>query len=383
MTAPEPAPRARRAAQEALERIDQGGAYANLVLDGILDRHMGGSSQADQRDRRFATELTYGTVRMLRACDFLVDRFITRELEPHVRAALRIGAYQLRYMGVPDYAAVHSTVALVGGPPRKLVNAVLRRVADAPVNWPNDATRLSYPDWIVDLLDRDLGVERSRAALEQMNEAPQVTTRDDGYVQDLGSQWVAQLVDAQPLHRVADLCAAPGGKVTALAATAGFAVGADIRPSRARVVAENAQRLGGHVGVVVADGTAPPIRPGSLDRVLVDAPCSGLGTLRRRPDARWRVEADAVPRLAQLQCRLAVAAAEAVGPGGVLVYSVCTLSEAETVGVDRHLEQALSGWEALPAPEEPWEPHGRGAILLPQAAGTDGMFVLRLRRPPA
>lgn len=143
-------------------------------------------------------------------------------------------------------------------------------------------------------------------------------------------------------------------------------------------MAENAHRVGAPVaGVVAADGLAAPFRPRSFDRVLVDAPCSGLGVLRRRPDARWRVQPSDVEDLARLQNRLLSAAAELVRPGGVLIYSVCTLTAAETMGVD------LPHLEALPPPSDPWEPWGRGAGLLPQARGTDGMFLLRLRLPEA
>ena len=204
---------ARRVAYEALQRIDHDGAYANLVLPAMLER-----SDLDQRDRAFVTDLVYGTTRMRRACDFAVDRFVTKEPAPAVRTLLRLGAYQLLFAGVPAHAAVHDTVALAPGRATGFVNAILRRVAAAPVEWPDVATRLSYPDWIVDRLMAELGEADAVAALERMNEPPPVTTRADGYVQDIASQWVADLVEARPGDRVADLCAAPGGKATRLAA---------------------------------------------------------------------------------------------------------------------------------------------------------------------
>jgi 16S rRNA (cytosine967-C5)-methyltransferase len=132
---------------------------------------------------------------------------------------------------------------------------------------------------------------------------------------------------------------------------------------------------------VVADGTVPPWRPGRFDRVLVDAPCSGLGVLRRRPDARWRVQPEDVPRLADLQRRLLAAALPLVRPGGVLVYSVCTLTGEETRGIDGWLARTAPAVLPLPPPGTPWRPAGRGALLLPQAAGTDGMYVLCVRVP--
>jgi 16S rRNA (cytosine967-C5)-methyltransferase len=133
--------------------------------------------------------------------------------------------------------------------------------------------------------------------------------------------------------------------------------------------------------VVAADAAAPPFVPGSFDRVLVDAPCSGLGTLRRRPDARWRIDADAPERLAALQRRLVDASAELLRPGGHLVYSVCTLTDAETLAIDDHLAGARPDLQPVPPPGDPWRPHGRGARLLPQAADTDGMYLLHLQRP--
>lgn len=367
---------ARAVALDALDRVDPGGAYANLVLPELLNR-----SGLPARDRHFVTELVYGTTRMRRACDFLVDRFVTRDLEPRVRNALRLGAYQLHWLGMAPHAAVGETVEVAPKAARGLVNAVLRRVASTAVTWPDAATRLSYPDWIVDRLVADLGADAAMGALEVMDTAPQVTERSDGYVQDLASQWVAEAVDAQPGERVADLCAAPGGKATLLAATGAHVVAADIRQRRVGLITANA-RAEHPLSVLAADAARPPLRPGSLDRVLIDAPCSGLGTLRRRPDARWTIDAAAPDRLAGVQRALVGAAAELIRPGGLLVYSVCTLTDAETTAVDEHLAGSHPHLVAEPAPAPPWQPHGRGARLLPQAAGTDGMYLLRLRRTP-
>jgi 16S rRNA (cytosine967-C5)-methyltransferase len=135
-----------------------------------------------------------------------------------------------------------------------------------------------------------------------------------------------------------------------------------------------------HLFPVVGDGRRPPLTAAGFDRVLLDAPCSGIGVLRRRADARWRLQPEAIDELAVLQRELLAAAAPLVRPGGVLVYSVCTLTAAETVAVDEWAAGALPDFAPLPAPRAPWRPHGRGALLLPQAAGTDGMFVLALRR---
>jgi 16S rRNA (cytosine967-C5)-methyltransferase len=364
---------ARRVALDALGRIEGEGAYANLVVPAVLGR-----SALDGRDRAFVTDLVYGTTRMRRACDFAVDRFVVKEPAPEVRTVLRLGAYQLLFAGVPAHAAVSATVGLAPGRARGFVNAILRRVAGAPIEWPDLATKLSYPDWIVDHLVAELGEPDAVAALERMNVPPPVTRRADGYVQDLASQWVADLVGAASGERIADLCAAPGGKATRLAEIGAYVVAVDLHRARARLIAENAIKLDlgpDRLAIVAADGTCPPLRASSFDRVLVDAPCSNLGALRRRPDARWRIEPADVDRLAALQRSLLAAARPLVRPGGVLVYSVCTLTAAESVDHDD------GGWAALAPPSAPWRPYGAGARLLPQDADTDGMTLLRYRRP--
>jgi 16S rRNA (cytosine967-C5)-methyltransferase len=160
-------------------------------------------------------------------------------------------------------------------------------------------------------------------------------------------------------------------------------VAADIELARAQTVAGNVDRLGlTNVAALVADAVHPALRSGAFDRVLIDAPCSGLGVLRRRPDARWRVQPGDVPRLAALQRRLMEAALPLLRPGGQLVYSVCTLTLAETAGVDQWLAAAHPQAQAvLPELSSAWELVGRGARLLPQSAGTDGMFLLPVRLP--
>lgn len=316
---------------------------------------------------------------MRRACDFLVDRFLTRDLEPRVRNALRLGAYQLHVLGMPAHAAVGETVEVAPKAARGLVNAVLRRVAEHAVVWPDDATRLSYPDWVVEALVADLGHDEAIGALEVMNTAPPVSERADGYVQDLASQWVAASVEAQPGERVADLCAAPGGKSTLLAATGAFVVAGDIRRSRVGLITANAAGCSS-LAAVAADAARPPFAPDTFDRVLIDAPCSGLGTLRRRADARWRIDPAGPERLAGVQRAIVDATVDLVRPDGRFVYSVCTLTDVESRAIDDHLAATRPDLVAEPPPEGPWLPHGRGARLLPQTADTDGMYLLRLTR---
>ena len=373
-------------AVDALVRVEEG-AFANLVMPAALSR-----SHLEERDRAFATDLVYGTTRMRRACDWLIERSLDRpldRLDPPVRAALRLGAYQLLVLRTPPHAAVSATVDCAPRRASGLVNAVLRRVAtavDRGVSWPSDAVRLSYPDWMVERLAGDLGPAPAIAALEQMNEPASVHVRDDGYVQDEASEQVAAYVAAQPAvgrGLTFDMAAAPGGKATAIAGRlpGERVVAADVLASRVGLVRENVARLRlANVAVVQADGRHPPLRPASLDRVLIDAPCSGLGVLRRRPDARWRITPESVTELAALQRDLLDAAVPLLAPGGTLVYSVCTLTDAESVDVDRWLAETHPDLEAVAPPGAPWAPAGRGARLLPQTIGSDGMFLLALKR---
>lgn len=425
---------ARVVALDALVRIEDG-AYAHVVLPAMLAQ----TNLAD-RDRAFATDLVYGTVRSQRRLDDLLGRVVKRpikRLDPPVRAALRLGAYQLLH-DTPPHAAVASTVDAIGARSpraRGFVNANLRALTRLERPWPEPASTavaLSYPDWLVDRLTAELGPDDARAALRAMNESATVTLRPDprhvtpaaladelrdagadvefgrlvpdavlvrgvgdpgrlaavregrATPQDQGSQAVVAALAPVPGERVADLAAAPGGKATAIAervGTGGCVVALDVDTGRVRMIDAARHRVGlPHLFPVVGDARRPPLTAASFDRVLLDAPCSGIGVLRRRADARWRLRPEAIDELAALQRDLLAAAAPLVRAGGVLVYSVCTLTTAETVAVDDWAAGALPEFTPLPPPRAPWRHRGRGALLLPQAAGTDGMFVLALRR---
>jgi len=275
---------------------------------------------------------------------------------------------------------VSESVAVAPKHLRGLINAVLRRLAQAGTpQWPDTATRLSYPDWIVEALCTDIGSDAAVAALEAMNTPAPLHRRGDSYVQDLSSQLVVEAIKARPGELVADLCAAPGGKATALAASGATVAGLDIHLSRCRLMERNRQRVAAESMLVAAgDGRRPPLREGRFDVVLVDAPCSGLGALRRRPDARWRIKQAALPRLAALQTWLLEAAAGLLRLGGRLYYSVCTLTAAETTEVaaavsdDHRLEPCAN----LPTV---WQPLGCGGMILPSAV-TDGMALFTWHR---
>jgi 16S rRNA (cytosine967-C5)-methyltransferase len=425
----------RELAFAALLRVEDG-AYSNLLLPKLLRE-----SGLDERDRAFVTDLVYGTIRRQRSLDHLLRMTADRPidaLDPSTRVALRLGSYQL-LRDVPAHAAVGETVAVVPRRTRSYVNAVLRAVARLGPRWPwpeGDAAaalgvRLSYPDWIVEELITGYGLADARATLEVSNQPPPVALRvnkgradvDEVFAelhaagadvrggelvvgallvrgigdparvpavvegratpQDEASQAVVDLLDPQRGDTVVDVAAAPGGKATAIGERVGDGrvVACDVQAARLRLVVDARRRLGlDDVLLVVADSRVLPLRDGSAERVLVDAPCSGLGVLRRRAELRWRIRPDDVPQLTRLQQELLRAAARAVRPGGLVVYSVCTLTEAETTGVDAWAERELPGLVAEPPPSAPWRPQGRGALLLPHDAGTDGMYVLRLRR---
>jgi 16S rRNA (cytosine967-C5)-methyltransferase len=432
---------ARDVALDALVRIEDG-AFANVALPHALratslDRR----DRAQVTELVYGTVRRQRALDFVLA-PFLKQP--VERLDPVVRCALRMGAQDLAG-GTPPHAAVSETVDAVGRRQRRatgLVNAVLRRVAESGPRWAlpegDDVTsvgiRTSMPDWIVQRLRTDLGPSDAGAVLEHASSVPGLTLRPNGArttadeierelvaggatvsrgrlvpdalvvqgagdpaslapiadgratPQDQASQAVAALVGAQPGERVLEIGAAPGGKATAMAEAmrdAGCVVAVDVHEGRTELVARAARRLGlSSVAPVVADGRRLPARPGSFDRVLLDAPCTGLGVLRRRPEARWRLRPEAVEELAALARDLLRAAAGAVRPGGTLLYSVCTLTEAETVGVDRWAQDALADFVAVETPGAPWRPWGRGALLLPTAADTDGMFVLGLRRTP-
>jgi 16S rRNA (cytosine967-C5)-methyltransferase len=402
---------ARRAAYDVLRRTFEQDAYADRAFRTAAEG-------LDERDRALARRLAFGAVQRVRTLDHAIETLGRRRvhrLDAPVRAALRLGAYQLGYVdGVPRYAAVNESVELVraSGLTRAVAftNAVLRRLADGigPLleSLPEDtaraaALRHSYPDWVAETWWRDLGAEGALALMRAQNEPAELVVRlvrgeIEGEPTDVPGAWRVERVDGTALaegriwpqsrgsqlaglavgsregDRVLDLCAAPGGKATMLA---GEVVAVEVDESRARELEENVRRLGAkNVRVVVADGRALPPELTGFDRALVDAPCSGLGVLNARPDLRWRGEP-----LPELQLELLRAAAARVKPGGVVVYSVCTVNadEAEAVVDASGLEVDATLGDEWPAFRHPTRPE----LLqtLPHVHGTSGFFVARLR----
>ena len=413
------------------------------LLDASFDRR---AAALDPRDRRFTRELVYGTLRRRSWLDALLDARVRGglgRLDADVHDLLRLGVYQLLYMrSVPAYAAIAQTVELTkrrhGIGPSRLANAVMRRLdreRDAPSPAmpadPIDALALeeSHPRWLVARWVARWGEEETRRLLhanntepplvarpihavreqvEAMLEAAGVTVSDAPLVPDsivlaspvsalteLGAfrQGLFHLQDAAstlvtkyaaiPEGAVAaDLCAAPGGKAVELTRRASIVAASDLSFVRLRRVIENARRLELPTLLpYVADARRPAIR--SADVVLVDAPCTGTGTFRRHPDARWRVKPSDLAVMSALQREILRAASTVVSPGGLLVYSTCSL---ETEENDTQVERFLTehrDWRL--------EPPGEGSVpaavldagrlrVLPQRHGTDGAFAARLRR---
>ncbi|HEX4190540.1 MAG TPA: transcription antitermination factor NusB [Marmoricola sp.] len=428
---------ARLVAFDVLRAVADKDAYANLELSRLLrERNVGG------RDAALATELVGGTLRLRGSYDDIIDRLVGRELDGAVRDALRLGTHQLLSMRVPTHAAVDTTVALVkeqiGHRPSGLVNAVLRKVSARPLGeWLEGrplSVRTAHPQWVLDALAEALGVPGELdALLAADNERPGVTlvarpgvcepaelggapvpispyavalaSGDPGAiaavregragVQDAGSQVVALVTAAAELDgsddRWLDLCAGPGGKaalLAALAAQRGAVLLANERaPHRAELVSGALRAVGhGVLGVIAGDGVAPAWRPESFDRVLLDAPCSGLGALRRRPESRWRRVPRDVEDLVDLQTALLDAALDSVRPGGVVVYATCSPVVAETVGVitavlGRRSDATVEDATGLVAATDAESAHLPGAIQLwPHRHGTDAMFLCLLRK---
>ena len=365
---------ARKVAIDCVRRIDEYESYANIVLVNAFKK-----SNFEQRDKNLITEIVCGATRMQRALDWAVDRYLMKPPPAALRASLRIGAYQLLYTRIPPHAAVSTTVEASSRKNRGVVNAVLRRVAEGlPIKWPNESIRLSYPDWLIELVESEQGVREGQGMLEHMNISPPVTQRDDGYIQDLSSQWVVENIDIQPKEMILDMCAAPGGKATAMASKGAFVVASDLHHSRSRRIAENIKRLRtNQVFQVTADGVQPCFAESMFDKVLVDAPCSGLGVLHRRADARWRIKQADIDNLATLQLELLRSAKNLVKSGGELIYSVCTITEAETSNVVESFTKSVDGLSPVAINDPRWRKKDSGAFLLPQDHGTDGMCMFK------
>lgn len=416
----------RQAAFDALRAVAERDAYVNLLLPPMLRER-----QIEGRDAALATELAHGTLRWRGTYDAVIDHLAPdRSIEAPVRDALRLGCHQLLALRVPDHAAVSTSVELVksavGHRATGFANAILRRVAQRSLDeWITQVTagldvdaalsvRTSHPEWIITALRDALGPEGDLPALLAADNLPPKVTLvarpglaepaelpgtpgilspyarilDGGDpagipairegragVQDEGSQLVAlRLAEAQLQgsdERWLDLCAGPGGKAAllgALGAQRGATLVAnEVQPHRVELVRSSVANLP-NVMVTNEDGRTGPWTSATFDRVLVDAPCTGLGALRRRPESRWRRQPEDLGELVPLQTALLGRALDVVRPGGVLVYATCSPHLAETREV-----LAAAGAERPFTTESVTQ-------LWPHLDGTDAMFCAVLRR---
>ena len=402
--------------------------------DAYADRALAGEAvDLDHRDRALATALTYTAVQRRATLDHVIAALTDRpveKLDPPVLAVLRLGLAELLYLGgTAPHAAVNESVELAkrtSPHAAGFVNAVLRRASREGVgilallddSTPESAALAhSVPGWLASQWWEELGADEARALLHAVNQPAESALRVNSLIarvpevvaglpapsrgapglpeglvldgpfdvqgselwragaiqpQSRGSMLVSRILDPQPGQRVLDLCAAPGGKTTHLAALMGDSgelVAVERHPGRAAALERTCARMRASCVRVEVGDAAIPRHDGVFDRILVDAPCSGLGTLQSRPDLRWRRQPEAVAELAALQSRILAAAGQAVAPGGALVYSVCTISRAESDDVIEAFQRE----------------HGDFSLesrvqLLPHRDGTDGFFIARLCR---
>lgn len=440
MSAPTPA---RRVAYEVLRRVFEHGAWADRAFRSAAERH-----RISGRDRAQAQHLAYGAVQRRGTSDWLIAELTSRpveRIEPPLVAALRLGMFELLFAGgAADHATVDQAVELAkggrdGGRRHRgagLVNAVMRRAARegagmlAAIDASNPegaAIVNSIPPWIAELWFTERGAEEALGLMAAANEPPRRVYRvvsgrsapagvepvaeapagvalvahgeaswesieaavsaGELVPQSPGSALAAAALGVGSGERILDLCAAPGIKTTQLAEAAepgGRVVAVERDPGRARELSEFCERAGrANVKVIEGDGAVVDLGAG-YDRVLVDAPCTGLGTLASRPDARWQRDAADIPELAGLQERLLGAGLDALRPGGRAVYSVCTISRRESEGV---LERVLAGREEIdpvdltPLAPAAADPACEGALqLLPGSDAGEGFFVAALER---
>lgn len=441
-----PASPARDIAWRVLNRVDHDGAWADLALHALLRER-----DLPVRERAFATELAYGTLRTRGHLDCALRQVLDRELdglEPGIRNLLRLGAYQLLGLaGQRDATAVDETVKLTraAGFARAsgFVNAVLRQLAkkrealvfpkleEDPVGCVRD--RGSLPEWLAERwvselgphaamqlarvsqeppprtirvspdADRDavigrLGGRRCRFAPEGVTNLVSDPVRDPGFnrgefsVQDEASQLVVRLLDPLEGETVVDCCAAPGGKSMQIAQAVGprgEVIALELHEQRLPLIRREANRLGlRNVRSLERDVAKGFDLQGRLyfPRILVDAPCSGLGVLRRNPDARWNARPEEIPRLAEAGLALLASAARYVEDGGVLVYSVCTVTPEETQGVIERFSEGHPDFE--PEDARAFLPDAAAELVdetgalrtWPHLHGCDGFYAMRLRK---
>jgi 16S rRNA (cytosine967-C5)-methyltransferase len=332
---------ARLLAFQILTAVEHGGYASDLLA--------ARAAPLDTRDAGLASEIVFGVLRYRAQLDYLIEHYSGKpaaRLDEAVRLALRMGIYQLRYLErVPAHAAVSESVELIKRARKRsaagFANAVLRKVDRAPLvskdsAWPSNAVELSHPAWLLERWERQYGAETGAAIARANLRVPEtyvnpVTAR----TQDIGSQSIVPLLRLAAGQTFLDLCAAPGNKTAQALAAGARAIACDIHPHRI----ESLKALG--IDLVVLDGTHPlPFRR-RFERILIDAPCSGTGTLAHNPEIKWRLQPADLPDLHARQAALLEQGRRALAPGGLLVYSTCSLEREENEDVVAAVPAAL------------------------------------------
>lgn len=338
---------ARAAAFRILDLVEEGGYASDLLVT-----H---TASMDSRDAGLTSEIVFGCLRRQAQLDYLISLAVRGKLDRAVRLALRMGLYQKFWLDrVPDHAAVGESVELVRKARKSsaagLVNAVLRRAK--MLEWPSREIALSMPDWLLQEWDREFGPETTERIAAAFLQAPETYVRNPppdredlvlepteipgGYrvlegdvrglrVQDIGSQSIVPLLDAKPGMKFLDLCAAPGNKTAQALETGLSGVACDIHWHRLRHVTGCPR--------VVLDATQPLPFSEPFDRILIDAPCSGTGTLGRNPEIRWRLKPSDIDELSRKQLAILQQGLKILAPEGLLVYSTCSLERKENEDV--------------------------------------------------
>ncbi len=414
----------RKLALAILNDITEKDAYADLAVKNALS-----ASTLDRRDKALATNIAYGTIQNLRFVDYQIQNAASRalaDLTPSVRNILRMSVYQLRFLErIPAHAVLDEAVKLTkkkAFSAAKFVNAVLRSIQRNGFTLPTEKSQkmgvlYSYPDWIVNMWTKQYGEKECEALLQAGNAQPPLAVRvnplktntkhiktlcaakDTGVqdslyieesvniadtdmfrnglisVQDIGAQLTSILLAPRKNQSVLDTCAAPGGKTTHLAelmGNTGSVLAWDIHPHKVNLILENAKRLGiTNIHAETQDATVEnPMYREKFDKVLVDAPCSGLGVIRKKPDIKWKRKEEDISVLCKTQAKILDVAKGYVKAGGELVYSTCTLSKQENEDMaDAFLEKHTE-----------FEKVGEYRTLFPHKDNTDGFFMAKFRR---
>jgi len=318
---------ARDVAFRVLKRVHEGGYASDALRFESVKLH--------SRDAALAEAIVLGSLRYLAQLDYLIAHYAGRaqpKLDIEVRVALHMGIYQLRYLDrIPSHAAVTESVELVKRAQKKsasgFVNALLRKVNRQPVKWPDRSTELSTPAWMLSRWRSRYGTEIAEGIARAALQEPEVHLNPEtGRQQDIGSQAVVPLLQLQPGMTLLDLCAAPGNKSAQAIAAGARVIACDRYARRLSEVSDAAGR-------VVLDATGPLPFGRRFDRILVDAPCSGTGTLGRNPEIKWRLKPADLEDFAARQRQILARALEHLAPGGRLVYSTCSLESEENENI--------------------------------------------------